>query len=167
MCIFPGFLVTLKVPSGRIGSAWECYHWIGLEKWIQPPTCLEHGLRVLKPRSFPPNCAPKMRERHLLFFGLRLVSKEFQHPAIRIKTEHHFSGFFHQTKVRQPIGRQDSMQTVIRTSRRLDSFLHEAAQNFEVFSNIQEWNLKSKTYCGWCPFQGVSNGTTLLAGRYL
>jgi hypothetical protein len=29
-------------------------------------------------------------------------------------------------------------QTVILTSRRLDSFLHEAAQKFEVFSNIQE-----------------------------
>jgi hypothetical protein len=47
-------------------------------------------------------------------------------------------GFFHQIKVRQPIGRQDSMQTMIRTSRRLDSFLHVAAQNFEVFSNIEE-----------------------------
>jgi hypothetical protein len=46
--------------------------------------------------------------------------------------------FFHQIKVRKPIGRQDSMQTVNRKSRRLDSFLHEAAQNFEVFSNIQE-----------------------------
>jgi hypothetical protein len=29
------------------------------------------------------------------------------------------------------------MQPVIRTSRRLGSILHEAAQNFEVFSNIQ------------------------------
>jgi hypothetical protein len=29
------------------------------------------------------------------------------------------------------------IQTVIRTSRRLDLFLYEAAQNFEVFSNIQ------------------------------
>jgi hypothetical protein len=29
---------------------------------------------------------------------------------------------------------------LIRTSRRLDSFLHEAVQNFEVFSNIQELN---------------------------
>ncbi len=35
----------------------------------------------LKLWSFPPNRAPKMRERHQLFFGLRLVSKEFQHPA--------------------------------------------------------------------------------------
>jgi hypothetical protein len=29
------------------------------------------------------------------------------------------------------------MQTMIQTSRRLDSFLHEAAQNFKFFSNIQ------------------------------
>jgi hypothetical protein len=66
------------------------------------------------------------------------MSKEFQHPAIQTNIEQHFGGFFHQIKVLQPIGRHDSMQTVIRTSRRLDSFLHEAAQNVEVFSNIQE-----------------------------
>jgi hypothetical protein len=89
-------------------------------------------------RSFLPNRAPKMQERHQLFFGLRLVSKEFQHPAIQTKIEQHLGGFFHQIKVRQSIGRQDSMQTVIRTSKRLDSLLHEAAHNFEVFSNIQE-----------------------------
>jgi hypothetical protein len=79
-----------------------------------------------------------MQERHQLFFGLQLVRKEFQHPTIQTKTEQHFGGLFYQIKVRQLIGRQDSMQTVIRTSRRLDSFLHEVAQNFEVFSNIQE-----------------------------
>jgi hypothetical protein len=73
-----------------------------------------------------------------LFFGLWLVSKEFQHPTIQAKIEQHFGGFFHQIKVRQPIGRQDSMQTVIQTSRRLDSFLQEAAQNFELFLSIQE-----------------------------
>jgi hypothetical protein len=54
------------------------------------------------------------------------------------KIEQHFGGFFHQIKVCQPKGRKDSMQTVIQTSRRSESFLHEAAQNFEVFSNIQE-----------------------------
>jgi hypothetical protein len=84
--------------------------------------------------------APKMRERHQLFFRLRLKSRELQHPAIQIKLEQNIGGFFHQIKVRQPIGRQDSMQTVIGTSRRLDSFLHEGAQNSEVFSNIQERN---------------------------
>ncbi len=41
-----------------------------------------------------------------------------------------FGGYFNQIKVRQPIGRKYSIQTVIRTSRRLDSFLYEAAQNF-------------------------------------
>jgi hypothetical protein len=46
---------------------------------------LDRGLYVLKLRSFTPNNAPKMRERHQLFFGLRLVSKEFQHPAIQTK----------------------------------------------------------------------------------
>jgi hypothetical protein len=78
-----------------------------------------------------------MRETHQLFFGLQLLSKEFQHPAIQTKIEKHFGGFFHQIKVRQPRVRQDSLQTVIRTSRRLD-FLQEAAQNFEFFKNIQE-----------------------------
>jgi hypothetical protein len=73
------------------------------------------------------------------------MSKEFQHPAIQTKIEQHFADLFHQIKMRQPMERQDSMQTLIRTSRRLDSFLHEAAQNFEVCSNIQESNLK-KTF---------------------
>jgi hypothetical protein len=41
-------------------------------------------------------------------------------------------------KVRQPIGRKNSIQTVIRTSMRLDLFLYEGAQKFEVFSNIQK-----------------------------
>jgi hypothetical protein len=66
---------------------------------------------VLKPQSFPPNQAPEMQERHQFFFGLRLVSKEFQHPAILTKIEQHFGGYFHQIKVPQPIERQDSMQT--------------------------------------------------------
>jgi hypothetical protein len=60
---------------------------------------LDHGLQVLKPRSFPLNRAPKMQEIHQLFFGLRLVSKEFQHPAIQTQIEEHFSKFFYQKKV--------------------------------------------------------------------
>jgi hypothetical protein len=35
-----------------------------------------------------------MRERDQLFFGLQLVSKEFQRPAIQIKIEQHFGRFF-------------------------------------------------------------------------
>jgi hypothetical protein len=56
-----------------------------------------------------------MWESHKLFFGLRLVSRifeEFQHPAIKTKIVQHFCGFVHQIKVRQPIGKKDSVQTV-------------------------------------------------------
>jgi hypothetical protein len=88
---------------------------------------------VLKQRSFSPNRAQNMWESFQLFFGLQFVSKEFHHSAIQTKIELHIGGFFHQITVRQPIERQDSMQTVIRTSRMLDLFLHGAAQNFEVF----------------------------------
>jgi hypothetical protein len=79
-----------------------------------------------------------MQERHQLLFGLRLACNKFYHSATRTKIELHFGRFFHQMRVRQPIGREDSMQTVNGTSRRLDSFLHEAAQNFELLSNIQD-----------------------------
>jgi hypothetical protein len=79
-----------------------------------------------------------MRERYQLFFGLQLVSKKIHHSAIQTKIELHYGGFFHQMKVRLQIGRQDSIQTVIRTSRRLNSFLHKAAQNFELLSNMQD-----------------------------
>ena len=82
-----------------------------------------------------------MRERHQLFFGLRLACKKFHHSETQTKIELHFGGFFHQMKVE---GRQHSMQTVNRTSRRLDSFLHEAAQNFELLSNIQDQKQKIK-----------------------
>ncbi len=102
-------------------------------------TCLDHDLHELKLQSFPSNKATKMRERHQLFFGLRLVSKEFQHLTIQTKIVKHIGRFFHQIKVLQPIGRQDSVQTVIRTSRRLDSFLHDqrlrTLKSFQLFKS--------------------------------
>jgi hypothetical protein len=65
-----------------------------------------------------------------------IIFEEFQHPAIQTKIVQHFGRFLHQIKVRQLIGRKDSKQTVIGIRRRLDSFLYEAAQNFDVFSKI-------------------------------
>ncbi len=76
-----------------------------------------------KLQSFPSNRAPKMRESQQLFFGLRLVRRRFeenQQPAIQTKIEQPFGGFFQQIKVQQPIGRKDSIQTMIPASRRLD-----------------------------------------------
>jgi hypothetical protein len=140
--------IRLQFLKGTVRPYWICmgvYHWIGIEKDINRfrffifildleylirvqsskplHAKMNHGLHVLKPRYFPPNRAPKMREKHKLFFGLCLVNKESQHPEIQTKIEQHFGGFFHRIKkVCQPIERQDSMQTVIQTSRRLDSF---------------------------------------------
>jgi hypothetical protein len=87
---------------------------------------------------FSANRSPKMRESQQLVFGLGLVSKEFQHPAIQTRIVQHIGGFFHQVNVHQPIGRKDSTQTIILTSRRSDSILYKAAQNLEVFSNIEK-----------------------------
>jgi hypothetical protein len=61
---------------------------------------------VLKPRPFPPNRIPKMRESQQLLFRLRLVSEEFQHPAIQTKIVQSFGRFFHHITGRQPIGRR-------------------------------------------------------------
>jgi hypothetical protein len=57
---------------------------------------------------FSTKLCTKKRERHKLFFGLQLLSKEFDHPTIQNKKEQYFGGFFHQIKVRQQIGRQAS-----------------------------------------------------------
>ncbi len=118
-----------------------------MQKWIQPPTCLDHGLHVLKLRSVPLNRAPKMRERHQLFFGLRLVSKEFQHPAIQTKIEKNSDRFFHQLKVRQPIG---------------DRILCNRDPNKQEVGSLFKYSRvkfkKMKTYGSACPFQGLSNG---------
>jgi hypothetical protein len=85
------------------------------QKLIQPPTCADHGLYEHKPQFFPPNRDPKMPESQQLSFGLRLVSRI---PEIQTKIEQPVDGFFQQIKVRQPIERKDSIQTVMRTSRR-------------------------------------------------
>jgi hypothetical protein len=88
-----------------------------------------------------------MREIQQLFMVLRIESRIFeenQQTAIQTKIEQHFVGFFQQIRVWQPIGRKDSKETVIPKSRRLDSFLYEAAQNFELFSNIQDQKQKIK-----------------------
>jgi hypothetical protein len=77
-----------------------------------------------------------MPECQQLFFGLWLVSRifvEFNIPQSNHNIVKPFGEFFQQIKMHQPLERKDSVQTVIPTSRRLNSFLYEAAQNFEVF----------------------------------
>jgi hypothetical protein len=47
---------------------------------------------------FLPNHVPKMPQSQQLFFGLLLVSRIFQHPAIQIKIVQPFGGFSQQNK---------------------------------------------------------------------
>jgi hypothetical protein len=77
-------------------------------------------------------------------FGLRLESEELHHSAIRTKKELDFGGFFHQGTVRQPIG----MQTVNRTSRRLDPFFMERLRTLKSCKIFKIKNKKLKTYSG-------------------
>jgi hypothetical protein len=83
------------------------------------------------------NRVPKMQERYQLFFGLRLVSKESHHSAIQTKIELHFGGFFPQMKVRQPIGRQDSMQTA-------GGWSHFCMKRLRTLNSYQIFKIKNK-----------------------
>jgi hypothetical protein len=56
----------------------------------------------------------------------------------------HFGRFFHQIKVRQPVGRNDSIQTVCQRSKRLEEFLYEAAQNFKRLFKYSRSKLKNQ-----------------------
>jgi hypothetical protein len=102
-----------------------------------PPDCLDHVLYTHKLQSFLPNRAPKMQERQQLFFGLRLVSEEFQHHEIQTKIVQSFGGFFHQIKVQA--NRKKGFYTNLDPNKQEVGFIfmYEAAQNFEVLSNIQ------------------------------
>ncbi len=71
-----------------------------------------------------------MRERQQLFFGLRLVGEEFQHPAIQTK-------YFTSNKS-APANCKKGFYTNRDPNKQKVGFIFvEAAKNFEVISNIQ------------------------------
>jgi hypothetical protein len=71
----------------------------------------------------------------LFWFGLRDVGILYS-PAV-IQRTIDVSPAFLEHNLAEKIT-VEHMQTVIQASRMLDSFLHEAAQNFELLSNIQD-----------------------------
>ncbi len=91
--------------------------------------------------------------------------KKILHPAIQTTIEQHFGRFFHQIKVRQPIGRQDSMQTIEQAGGWIHFCMKQLStlKSFQIFKSEIK---KSKTYSGWCPFQSLSNGT-VKAGNFV
>jgi hypothetical protein len=74
--------------------------------------------------------------------------EENQQSAIQTKIEQHFGGFFQQIKVRQPLGRKDSKQTVIPISR---GWIHFCMKRLRTLNSSQIFKIKikkSKTYSG-------------------
>ncbi len=82
-----------------------------------------------------------MREIHQLSFGLRLESDELHHSAFLTKIEQHFGGFFHQIKVRQPIGRQDSMQIV---TEQAGDWIHFCMERLRTLNSYKIFKIKTK-----------------------
>jgi hypothetical protein len=85
----------------------------------------------------------KKSAKVLLYFGLDCGMLEFfthQPPSKeQLMSLLHFS-----STVWRKRWRFEHIQTVIQRSRRLDSFLHEAAQNFELLSIISRSKIKTK-----------------------
>jgi hypothetical protein len=72
-----------------------------------------------------------------LDYGLSRICEEFQHPATQTKIVQPFGGFFQKNKG-VPANRKKGFYTNRDPNKQeVCSFLYEAAQNFEVFSNIQ------------------------------
>jgi hypothetical protein len=93
---------------------------------------------VLKPQSFSPNCAPKMRETYQLFFGLRLVSKEFHHAAIQTKIEQHFGGFFSSNES-VPANRKTGFYVD-----RAGGWIHFCMKQLRTLNSYQIFKIKNK-----------------------
>jgi hypothetical protein len=77
----------------------------------------------------------------LLYFGLDCGMLEFF--THELKSKEQLMSLTHiWSKVQRKRSGFEHMQAVIQKSRRLDSFLHEVAQSFELISNIQDQNQK-------------------------
>jgi hypothetical protein len=85
----------------------------------------------------------KKSAKVLLYFGLDCGMMEFFTYKPQSQEQLLILPHFWST-VRRKRLRYVPIQPVIPTSRRLDAFLYEAAQNFKVFSNIQNQKCKIK-----------------------
>ncbi len=104
----------------------------------------------------------EMPESKQLSFRLRLVRRIFQHPAIQTKIVQHFGKIFHHIKVRQPIGRRILSKPWSEQAGGWIIFCKKRLRTLKSFQIFKTEIKKPKTLSGWCPFQGLPNGTTLM-----
>jgi hypothetical protein len=69
---------------------------------------------------------------------------------------------YHWIGLKTTINRFRILQTLIRTSRRRDSFFIKRLRTLKSFQIFKSKIKKSKTCSGWCPFHGLSNVTILI-----
>ncbi len=111
-----------------------------IQKWIQPPACSDHGLyRILSSFGVAQFYLLKKSTKGLHYFGLDCgMLKFFWYSTHEPWSKEQLLTFRHFWSTSRKRSRFVPIETVIPTSMRLDSFLYEAAQNFEVFSKIQK-----------------------------
>ncbi len=134
-----------------------------MQKWIQPPACLVHGLhRILSSYWLGHFHLMKKPAKVQLYFGLGCGMMEFctwepQSKEQLISLPHLWS------RVWWKRSRLEHMQTVNRTSRRIRGlFAWSGSELWVCFKYSRSKIKKLKTYGGWCPFKGLSNDTTLM-----
>ncbi len=143
----------LKVPSGQIGSAWEWYHWIGLEKDINCYRFLIFKFQFWMFETTSKFWASSYKnESNLLLVRITVCKESFLpigwHTFIWWKNPpkgctilvwlwnvgilHSWAVIPHfWSTVHRKRSQFVNIQTVIQT-RRLEAFLYWAAQNFEL-----------------------------------
>ncbi len=132
-----------------------------MQNWI-PPACSNHSLhRILSSQWLVHFYLMKKSTKVLLYFILDCEMMEFftyksQSKEQLISLPHFWS------TVRQKISRFEHMQIVIRRSRKIRDLFAWSGWTLKLFQIFRTEIIKSKTCSGWCPFQGLSNGTTLM-----
>ncbi len=134
-----------------------------MQKWIQPPACSDHGLhRILSSFWLAHFHLMKKSPKVQLYFGLDCGTMEFFTYEPQSKEQLISLPYFWST-VRRKRLRFEHMHTVIRTSRRIIGlFARSGSELWSCFKYSELKLKKSKTYSGWCYFQGISNDTTLM-----
>ncbi len=130
-----------------------------------PPTSLADGLYGHKPLSFPPNRLQKCGR----------VNKCFLKDAVREKSIWRIPTSLNLNQISAALCWIFSSIKSVPASRKKGFYANCVLKKQEVggifvWSGSELWSLfkystlKLKTYsgCGWCPYQGLSNGTSLM-----
>ncbi len=134
-----------------------------MQKWIQPPACWVHGLhRILSSYWLAHFHLMTKSTKVQLYFGLGCGMMEFftckpQSKEQLMSLPHLWSTVWRKRSW------LEHMQIVNRTSRRIGGHLAwSGSELWSCFKYSRSKIKKFKTYSGWCPFNGLSNVTSLM-----